>query len=257
MKLALALVASASGMMGHGRSDMEGVHIGGGAFDPGTTDGLALWAIRKCKKKVCAVWPWAKCPLGDISQMGKEGKTSRGPCCHKCWNKCPPYLARHKVRDNGVFSNAEKRRFIKDEVWAFLQDDIECETSRLKTEFMEAHEENGYGMSELESYGNAQDGVVMMMNDPSLGGGENAAIAAECDNKYNWYQCQGHKKAHCCANTCLNNPDKNAGKCALCKCHGKCAYRDDIATTWKEGKKWERICSSAVEEEEEEEEEEE
>merc|ERR1712130_244505 len=74
----------------------------------------------------------------------------------------------------------------------------------------------------------------MMMNDPSLGGGENAAIAAECDNKYNWYQCQGHKKAHCCANTCLNNPDKNAGKCALCKCHGKCAYRDDIATTWKE-----------------------
>lgn len=233
MKLALALFASVYGMeMGYGKDDPRGVHIGGGAFDPGTSDGLALWAIRKCKKKVCAVWPWAKCPLSDISELGKNGRKTRGPCCHKCWNKCPPYLARHRDHDHGVFSNAEKRRFLKDEVWKFLQDDIECETSRLKEEFFDA-DRLGHDQTEIFSVGG---GIGMMQMD--VGMGFPAEPDESCSEKFGWFNCHGHKYAHCCQNSCLNNPDKQTGKCQAqpngCGCNGRCDYRDRIEWTKSE-----------------------
>jgi len=239
MKLALTLFASVYGMEGHGREDDTGVHIGGGAFDPGTSDGLALWAIRKCKKKVCAVWPWAKCPMSDISDLGKNGRKTRGPCCHKCWNKCPPYLARHRDADQGVFSNASKRRMLKDEVWKFLQNDISCETSRLKEEFMD-RDHVGYDMSDLDGSYNEEGlegSFVMMEMDVGMGGGAFAQVREpdeSCYEKLGWYQCHGHKAAHCCTNSCLNNPNKQTGKCQAkpvgCGCNGKCDYRDRI--TW-------------------------
>lgn len=239
MKLTITLFASVFGMEGHGRMDADNIHLGGGAFDPGTSDGLALWAIRKCKKKVCAVWPWAKCPLNDISELGKNGRKTRGPCCHKCWNKCPPYLARHRDNDQGVFSNASKRRFLKDEVWRFLQDDIECETSRLKEEFFDA-EQVGHDMEIFDIDGG---GLAMMQMDVGFGGAMQAIAEPDesCSEKFGWFQCHGHSKAYCCSNSCLNNPTKQTGKCqaapAGCGCNGKCDYRDRIEWTMAESRR--------------------
>lgn len=195
---------------------------------------MALWAIRKCKKKVCAVWPWAKCPLTDIGDMSKENKKTRGPCCHKCWNKCPPYLARHKAGDKNVFGNSEKRRYLKDEVWKFLQNDIECETSRLKDEFTYNAEEQGHSMSELSEYVNMHDSTIdgfsseggMLIFSPDTDGTIMLHDATEtkpdpaCSERFGWYQCHGSKVGHCCSNGCLNNPDRLTGKCGLCECAG-------------------------------------
>jgi len=233
MKLALTLFASVFGMEGHGKLDDDNIHIGGGAFDPGTTDGLALWAIRKCKKKVCAVWPWAQCPLTDISDMTKSGRKTRGPCCHKCWNKCPPYLARHRDNDHGVFGNAAKRRYLKDEVWKFLQNDIECETSRLKDEFMDV---SNVGLNMEAYFGTDGEnmGMLMMQNTEGIDGEVEETRDEACDEKFGWYQCNGHKFGHCCSNGCLNNPDKSTGKCGVCNCNGKCDYRDRMLWTLSE-----------------------
>lgn len=252
MKLALTLYASVFGMedgTGHGKQDADNIHIGGGAFDAGTHDALALWAIRKCKKKVCAVWPWAKCPLTDIGDMSKENKKTRGPCCHKCWNKCPPYLARHKAGDKNVFGNSEKRRYLKDEVWKFLQNDIECETSRLKDEFTYNAEEQGHSMSELSEYVNMHDSTIdgfsseggMLIFSPDTDGTimlhdakETAKPDPACSERFGWYQCHGSKVGHCCSNGCLNNPDRLTGKCGLCECAGKCDYLDRMIWTKSE-----------------------
>lgn len=118
-----------------GKLDQFAIHIGGGAFDAGTSETLAKWAIRKCEKKVCSVWPWAQCPL-HTTKFDKDKKLTQAPCCHKCWNKCPPYLARHKLNDRSAFANSEKRRAIKEQIWEFLEDDIQCEKTKLKAEFM-------------------------------------------------------------------------------------------------------------------------
>lgn len=118
-----------------GKLDQFSIHIGGGAFDAGTSETLAKWAIRKCEKKVCSVWPWAQCPL-HTTKFDKDKKLTQAPCCHKCWNKCPPYLARHKLNDRSAFANSEKRRAIKEQIWEFLEEDIQCEKTKLKAEFM-------------------------------------------------------------------------------------------------------------------------
>jgi len=149
MKLACSLLVLGSDAMKHmeGKTDQFHVHIGGGAFDAGTSETLAKWAIRKCEKKVCSVWPWAKCPL-DTTKFDKEKKLTQAPCCHKCWNKCPPYLARHKMNDRLVFQNGDKRRAIKEQIWKFLEKDIQCETTKLKAEFLNP-EVNGMSFDEL------------------------------------------------------------------------------------------------------------
>jgi len=238
MKLALGLFAIASAMEGHGKPDKHGIHIGGGAFDQGTTDNLALWAIRKCKKKVCAVWPWAKCPLKDVGEIDKDERKTRGPCCHKCWNKCPPFLARHKMSDKSVFSNSAKRRDIKEEVWQFLQEDIECETSRLKDEFMSNSVFLGHSMEALVGVaGGAMESSlanpVAMLNDGMLNDATPQRLrnAAYCDEDgqgypkgFNYYKCHGHKDAFCCSNRCRNQPNAKGGRCEPCQCNGKCEY---------------------------------
>merc|ERR1712037_383385 len=50
----------------NGKTDAQGIHIGGGAFDAGTPEGVALWAIRKCRKKICHSWSFGRCPINDI-----------------------------------------------------------------------------------------------------------------------------------------------------------------------------------------------
>jgi len=256
MKLAVTLVASVLGMEGHGHLDPKGIHLGGGAFDPGTSDGLALWAIRKCKKKVCAVWPFAKCPLNDITELSRSDRATRGPCCHKCWNKCPPYLARHRTADQTVFSNSETRRYLKDEVWEFLQEDIECETTRLKEEFLSVEkvgadidmvigDQSGFEgaviLSEPDTDGMLMDFAPVEEAEEAEeeGGVDDRTVNEACEDKTGWYQCHGHRHAHCCRDGCLNNPDRTTGICGAdkCACFGKCDYRDRIEWTITEGRK--------------------
>merc|ERR1739838_642586 len=123
-------------------------------------------------------------------------------------------MGRHREIDHAVFSNGEKRRFIKDEVWEFLENDIECETSRLKSEFME-EENTGYDIETIHGE-NGVAHVIFQNNDnenfmpnnpmlhtPDLNGGfveeveaDEEALEAEreekkkeCANKDGWYQC--------------------------------------------------------------------
>lgn len=230
MKLTIALIASANAMAdgtGHGKEDKSGIHLGGGAFDSGTPRDTALWAIRKCRKQICATWPWAKCPTTEISDI-ETGRETRGPCCHKCWNKCPPYLARHRIVDRGIFSNAESRRDLKDAVHSFLQNDIQCETARMEKEF---RGDMGHEMDELfigQEEGVNTNGMQMDFMDF---GAEEVEESEECTERLGWFQCHGHKNAHCCANSCLNNPEKTEGKCGQCECGGNCGYLHDFKAT--------------------------
>lgn len=204
----LALLADGkrtNGKKGNARLDPQGVHIGGGAFDKGTSEGIARWAIKKCQRKVCSVWPWAQCPTKP-DMKGESNRQVKGPCCHKCWNKCPPYLARKKMDNRRVFAQGESRRLCKEEVWKFLEDDVECEKSRLKDDFMN----EAVGLS---------NGMLSDAQDMSL------------EPDIQWYKCHGHRNSHCCGNACLNNPSKTAGKCGICNCNGACDYLNDPAGT--------------------------
>merc|ERR1712228_1104949 len=125
----------------------------------------------------------------------------------------------------------------KDEVWKFLQDDIECETSRLKEEFFDG-DEVGHNMEMFNIDGG---GMGMMQMDVGMGGMPAPRVPDEsCSDKFGWYQCHGHKNAHCCASSCLNNPNKQTGKCQAqpngCGCNGKCDYRDRIEWTITEAR---------------------
>lgn len=142
---------------------------------------------------------------------------SRAPCCHKCWNKCPPYLARRYLADSTVFQDKDVRRYIKEEVWSFLSEDVQCDLSRLE---------------EIESLEPASVAVEVadgMLFDEGIGGEQSAP--SECGEKFGWFQCHGHRDAHCCSDSCLNQPDKESGKCAKCGCEGQCAFRDNISET--------------------------
>jgi len=59
----------------NGKTDAQGIHIGGGAFDAGTPEGVALWAIRKCRKKICHSWSFGRCPINDIGELDGQGYT--------------------------------------------------------------------------------------------------------------------------------------------------------------------------------------
>jgi hypothetical protein len=248
MKIQALLVLSASAMKHEkGRTDEFKIHIGGGAFDAGTSEALAKWAIRKCEKKVCAVWAWAKCPLDR--EFGKDSKLTQAPCCHKCWNKCPPYLARHKAKDRSSFANNEKRRAIKDQIWKFLEDDIQCETTKLKQQFMNP-EEHGLSFAhiagdlmdddceegdeecenEFSKYNMAND----MMNDPDNSGqiAPNYRVHPvrdpSCDDKHGWFKCHGFAKSKCCSKGCLNQAEgEDKPLCDQCNCNGRCDYLHD------------------------------
>merc|ERR1711935_503953 len=99
MKLQASMILLGCDAMKHmdGKLDQFAIHIGGGAFDAGTSETLAKWAIRKCEKKVCSVWPWAQCPL-HTTKFDKDKKLTQAPCCHKCWNKCPPVRIKLQLR---------------------------------------------------------------------------------------------------------------------------------------------------------------
>lgn len=246
MKIQALLVLSASAMKHEkGRTDEFKIHIGGGAFDAGTSEALAKWAIRKCEKKVCAVWAWAKCPLDR--EFGKDSKLTQAPCCHKCWNKCPPYLARHKAKDRSSFANNEKRRAIKDQIWKFLEDDIQCETTKLKQQFMNP-EEHGLsfahiagdlldddceeGDEECENEFSKYNMQNDMMNDGNV---RNHPVRdPSCDDKLGWFKCHGSKTAKCCSKGCLNQAEgEDKPLCDQCNCNGRCDYLHDIAYAYE------------------------
>jgi hypothetical protein len=245
-----------------GRTDEFKIHIGGGAFDAGTSEALAKWAIRKCEKKVCAVWAWAKCPLDR--EFGKESKMTQAPCCHKCWNKCPPYLARHKAKDRSSFANNEKRRAIKDQIWKFLEDDIQCETTKLKQQFMNPEE---HGMSFANIAGDLMDDDCEegdeecenefskynmdngMQNDFNV---RNLHRDPSCDDNFGWYKCHGSKSAKCCSKSCLKQADGEAKPiCDQCGCNGRCDYLHDIASTFQKNQQLNCNLEKEVEEVEE------
>lgn len=267
MKIQALLVLGASAMKHEkGRTDEFKIHIGGGAFDAGTSEALAKWAIRKCEKKVCAVWAWAKCPLDR--QFGKESKMTQAPCCHKCWNKCPPYLARHKAKDRSSFANNEKRRAIKDQIWKFLEDDIQCETTKLKQQFMNPEE---HGMSFAMLSGDLMDDDCeegdhecensfgkynMMANDYPSGLSRNGPRAdASCGDKTGWFKCHGSKDAKCCSKGCLNQAEgETKPLCDACNCNGKCDYLHDIAAAFEKNNQLRCDLYQEGQEEEEEEE---
>jgi len=176
MKLQASMILLGCDAMKHmdGKLDQFAIHIGGGAFDAGTSETLAKWAIRKCEKKVCSVWPWAQCPL-HTTKFDKDKKLTQAPCCHKCWNKCPPYLARHKLNDRSAFANSEKRRAIKEQIWEFLEDDIQCEKTKLKDEFMNPSEA---GLSLAQIIGDDSESIL---DDDCEEGDE------ECENDFGRY----------------------------------------------------------------------
>ena len=62
-----------------------------------------------------------------LCNQKRNSKVSRAPCCHKCWNKCPPYLARRYLADSTVFQDKDIRRYIKEEVWSFLSEDVQVQ----------------------------------------------------------------------------------------------------------------------------------
>lgn len=265
MKIQALLLLGCNGMQHEkGRPDGFAIHIGGGAFDAGTSEALAKWAIRKCEKKVCAVWPWAQCPLGS-RQFDRERKLTQAPCCHKCWNKCPPYLARHKMHNQSVFSDNEIRRKIKEEIWRFLEDDIECEKTKMKDIFFDNTDDHGMDFSVLkddieqghgimhddceegdeecennfESLLSSEGGELtynfnpnmmndLMMNDPPMSAPSHVDTKrreAQCTGQWDWYKCHGTKEAKCCKGACLNQEDGEAKKhCDLCQCNGRCDY---------------------------------
>ncbi|CAG5094356.1 Oidioi.mRNA.OKI2018_I69.XSR.g13481.t1.cds [Oikopleura dioica] len=221
MKFASALLALAAAER-NGKLDDDGIHIGGGAFDAGTPEEVALWSIRKCRKKICAAWSFGRCPINNISELDGNAKVSRAPCCHKCWNKCPPYLARRFLADSSVFQDKEVRRYVKEEVWSFLSEDVQCDLSRLdEFESLQA--------AEVVEESEAVEVAEGMQMDMGMGGA--AAAPNQCGEKFGWFQCHGHRDAHCCSDTCLNQPEKESGKCAKCGCEGQCDFRDNIADT--------------------------
>jgi len=272
MKIASLFALGAYGMKHEkGRTDSFKIHIGGGAFDAGTSEALAKWAIRKCEKKVCAVWAWAKCPLGQ-EEFDKGSKLTQAPCCHKCWNKCPPYLARHKNKDKAAFANNEKRREIKDQIWKFLEEDIQCETTKLKNQFLNGE----MSFEELSLQENEQltdedcdeddqecidnfERFALMQNDAGVNGGNahnHPSADPSCGDSNGWYKCHGHSGAKCCKKGCLNQQEGESKQlCDACGCKGKCDHLHDLKNAFIKNKQLR--CDLWEDEEEEEEEEEE
>jgi len=264
MKLQASMILLGCDAMKHmeGKVDQFSIHIGGGAFDAGTSETLAKWAIRKCEKKVCSVWPWAQCPL-NTTKFDKDKKLTQAPCCHKCWNKCPPYLARHKMNDKSAFANNLKRRAIKEQIWSFLEDDIQCEKTKLKAEFLNPEQagisfaeimgedesildddceegdeecENDFGRYNLENNGMLMDGFVGGFEAPERSRPVKLteaqklqhaqANAAQCYSyeEHSDFDCHGHKHAKCCKPGCLNDASNSKDPCNKCGCNGVCGY---------------------------------
>jgi len=264
MKIASLFALGAYGMKHEkGKTDQFQIHIGGGAFDAGTSEALAKWAIRKCEKKVCAVWPWAKCPLSS-GDFDKDSKLTQAPCCHKCWNKCPPYLARHKAKDTAAFANNEKRRIIKDQIWKFLEEDIQCETTKLKNQFL-GDERHGMNWEDLvegedlmdedckvddEECQNNINKYKLMANDVGMGVARSRPVADEsCYEPNGWYKCHGHRASKCCKNGCLNQKEGEYKKiCDDCECNGRCDYIHDIKNAFSKN---DQLRCDLMEEEEE------
>jgi hypothetical protein len=67
--------------------------------------------------------------ISTLATIKSNSKVSRAPCCHKCWNKCPPYLARRYLADSTVFQDKDVRRYVKEEVWSFLSEDVQVQRS--------------------------------------------------------------------------------------------------------------------------------
>ena len=83
------------------------------------------------------------------------------------------------MNDKSSFANNLKRRAIKEQIWTFLEDDIQCEKTKLKAEFLNPEQA---GISFAEIMGEEEN----LLDDDCEEGDEN------CENDFGRYNVSNH-----------------------------------------------------------------